>query len=150
MEKCQMLQRKILSLSNLSLFESETIFSRKIISERKKQIIAMDLCPATFRSFAVQWQTNIAGRWPQLKPLICIYLCVCIYLYCFKINKEILPQTLKKFYGREKYWPSLFFITTHGMNSLTDLYCSKCRGYIQEISFCNKLFLVSFAVFLAS
>ena len=27
MEKCQMLQRKILSLSNLSLFESETILS---------------------------------------------------------------------------------------------------------------------------
>ena len=31
-----MLWRKILSLSNLSLFESETVFSRKIISERKK------------------------------------------------------------------------------------------------------------------
>ena len=30
-----MLRRKIL-LSNLSLFESKTIFSRKIISERKK------------------------------------------------------------------------------------------------------------------
>ena len=30
-----MLRRKIL-LSNLSLFESETIFSRKIVSERKK------------------------------------------------------------------------------------------------------------------
>ena len=28
--------KKILSLSNLSLFESETIFSQKIISERKK------------------------------------------------------------------------------------------------------------------
>ena len=36
MEKCQMLGRKILLLSNLSLFESETMFSRKIISERKK------------------------------------------------------------------------------------------------------------------
>ena len=31
-----MLQRKILSLPNLSSFESKTIFSRKIISERKK------------------------------------------------------------------------------------------------------------------
>ena len=31
-----MLQKKILLLSNLSLFESETIISRKIISERKK------------------------------------------------------------------------------------------------------------------
>ena len=30
-----MLQRKILSLSNLSLFEKETIFSQKIISEKK-------------------------------------------------------------------------------------------------------------------
>ena len=35
-EKCQILRRKILSLSNLSLFESETIFSQKIISKRKK------------------------------------------------------------------------------------------------------------------
>ena len=31
-----MLRRKILSLSNLSLFESKTIFSWKIISEKKK------------------------------------------------------------------------------------------------------------------
>ena len=31
-----------------------------------------------------------------------MYLFVCIYFYCFKINKEILPQTLKKFYGKEK------------------------------------------------
>ena len=30
-----MLRRKVVSLSNLSLFESETIISRKIISERK-------------------------------------------------------------------------------------------------------------------
>ena len=35
-EKSQMLGRKILSLSNLLLLESETIFSQKIISERKK------------------------------------------------------------------------------------------------------------------
>ena len=35
-EKSQMLGRKILSLSNLLLLETETIFSRKIISERKK------------------------------------------------------------------------------------------------------------------
>ena len=52
-----MLQRKILSLSNLSLFEKETIFSQKIISEKKK-IIVMDLCPATFRSFVVQCLTS--------------------------------------------------------------------------------------------
>ena len=30
------LSKKILSLSNISLFESETIFSQEIISERKK------------------------------------------------------------------------------------------------------------------
>ena len=34
-----MLQRKILSLSNTSLFESETIFSWKIISQRKKLLL---------------------------------------------------------------------------------------------------------------
>ena len=39
MEICQMLQRKILSLSNLSLFEKETIFSQKIISEKKKSLL---------------------------------------------------------------------------------------------------------------
>ena len=49
-EKCQILQSKILSLSNLSLFESETIFSTTTISEGKKWIIVMDLCPATFKS----------------------------------------------------------------------------------------------------
>ena len=36
MEKYQMFGRKILSLANLSLLEIETIFSLKIISERKK------------------------------------------------------------------------------------------------------------------
>ena len=73
MKKCQMLSlllsEKILSLSNLSLFESETMFSRKIISERKKLIIVMNLCPATFRSIVVQWSAKIVGRRPQLKPL---------------------------------------------------------------------------------
>ena len=57
-----MLQRKILSLSNLSLFESESIFSWKIISERKN--IVMDLCPATFKSIVVQWSAKIASCWP--------------------------------------------------------------------------------------
>ena len=69
MEKCQTLRRKMLSLSNLSLFESQTIFLRKIISERKKEIIAMDLCPTTVRSFVVQWLAKIACCRPQLKPL---------------------------------------------------------------------------------
>ena len=40
------LLKKISSLSNLSLFESETIFSRKIFSERKK-IILMNLLRRT-------------------------------------------------------------------------------------------------------
>ena len=30
---------------------------------------------------------------------------------------------------REKYWQSQLFTTTHGMNSFTDLYCSKRKGY---------------------
>ena len=29
----------------------------------------MDLSPATFKSFAVQWSAKIAGRRSQLKPL---------------------------------------------------------------------------------
>ena len=72
MKKCQMLlllSEKILSLANLTLFESETMFSRKIISQRKKLIIVMNLCPATFRSIVVQWLAKIVGRRPQLKPL---------------------------------------------------------------------------------
>ena len=44
-----MLQRKILSLSNLSLFESETIFSRKIISERKKINYCYGFMPGDFQ-----------------------------------------------------------------------------------------------------
>ena len=30
---------------------------------------------------------------------------------------------------REKYWQSQLFITISGTNSLTDLYCSKGKGY---------------------
>ena len=72
MEKCQLLRRKILSLSNISLFESETIFSRKVISDKK--VIVMALCPATFRSFMVQWLAKIAGRQPQMKTLFKVIL----------------------------------------------------------------------------
>ena len=72
MEKCQLLRRKILSLSNISLFESETIFSRKVISDKK--VIVMALCPATFRSFMVQWLAKIAGRRPQMKTLFKVIL----------------------------------------------------------------------------
>ena len=32
----------------------------------------MDLCPATFKSFAVQWSVKIASRQAQLKPLAII------------------------------------------------------------------------------
>ena len=64
-----MLQRKILSLSNLSLIKSETIFSRKIIPGRKKQIIVMNLYLAIFRLFVVQWSAKLLGCQPQLKPL---------------------------------------------------------------------------------
>ena len=44
-----MLQRKILSLSNLSLFESETIFLRKIFSERKKINYCYGFMPSDFQ-----------------------------------------------------------------------------------------------------
>ena len=30
---------------------------------------------------------------------------------------------------REKYWQSELYTTTHDMNSLIDLYCSKGKGY---------------------
>ena len=35
----------------------------------------------------------------------------------------------KIFCHREKYWQIQLFVTTHGMNSLTDLYSSKRSGY---------------------
>ena len=44
-------------------------FHKKLFQKEKK-IIVMDLCPATFRSFVVQWLAKIAGRQPQLEPLI--------------------------------------------------------------------------------
>ena len=60
MKKCQMLQRKILSLSNLSLFESETIFSRKIISERKTKLL---LWIYVWQLSGYLW-FNGRGKWP--------------------------------------------------------------------------------------
>ena len=44
-----MLQGKILSLSNLSLFESKTIFSWKIISEKKKKNYCGGFMPGDFQ-----------------------------------------------------------------------------------------------------
>ena len=34
---------------------------------------------------------------------------------------------------RKKYWQNQLFTATHGMNSLTDLYCSKPKGYRKHI-----------------
>ena len=36
-------------------------------------------------------------------------------------------------WDREKYWQSQLFTTTHGMNSLIDLYCSKGKGYRKQV-----------------
>ena len=44
------------------------LFHEKLF-QREKKIIAKDLCPATVRSFVVQWSAKIAGCRPQLKPL---------------------------------------------------------------------------------
>ena len=40
---------------------------------------------------------------------------------------------------REKCWQSQLFTATHGMNSLTDLYCSKGKGYRKQIFATNSL-----------
>ena len=40
---------------------------------------------------------------------------------------------------REKYWQSQLFTATHGMNCLTDLYCSKHKGYRMQIFATNSL-----------
>ena len=63
-------RKKNLIIINLSLLESETIFSRKIISVRKKKKLLLWIYAATFKSFVVQWSAKITGRWPQLKPLV--------------------------------------------------------------------------------
>ena len=44
----------------------------EVISDKK--VIAMALCPATFRSFMVQWLAKIAGRRPQMKTLFKVIL----------------------------------------------------------------------------
>ena len=69
----------------------------------------MNFCPATFRSFVVQWSAKIACRWPQLKPLpfpnnihemlrrnenfaltkkILLNVCTYIYIYIYIIQKK--------------------------------------------------------------
>ena len=44
----------------------------------------------------------------------------------------VIPQKLKKFYGTRKNIGKPVFSTTHGMSSLTDLYCHKRKGYRKE------------------
>ena len=44
MDKCLILQRKILQLSNLSLFETETIFSQKNKLRKKKSKLLLWIC----------------------------------------------------------------------------------------------------------
>ena len=44
MDKCLILQRKILQLSNLSLFETETIFSQKNKLRKKKNKLLLWIC----------------------------------------------------------------------------------------------------------
>ena len=39
------------------------------------------------------------------------------------------PNFEEILWHREKYWQSQLFTTTHGINSVTDLYCSKRKGY---------------------
>ena len=51
----------------------------------------MDLCPATFKSFVVQWLLKIAGCWPQLKPLVNSQFC------SDKISFLIILAVLKMF-----------------------------------------------------
>ena len=62
-----MLRKKVLLLSNLSLFVLS--FDEKLFQKEKKKFV-MGLCPATFRSFVVQLSAKFAGRRPQLKPLV--------------------------------------------------------------------------------
>ena len=52
-------------------FKICVIILAHILFHLKRYVRAvMDLCPATFRSFVVQWSTKIAGLRPQLKPLL--------------------------------------------------------------------------------
>ena len=54
-----MLQRKILSLSNLSLIESETIFSRKIILEKRLVIYCFGFMPGDFQVICGSMEISI-------------------------------------------------------------------------------------------
>ena len=71
-------------------------FHEKLFQKEKK--IVMGLCPATFRSFVLQWSTKLAGRPPQLKALLqWILLHGAAVLPVFFNEKTIYknPETLK-------------------------------------------------------
>ena len=68
--KFQTLQRKILSLSTLSLFESETILSWKIFSEKKKLLLWIYACRLSSHLwFNGRWKSPVAGlNWNPCSP----------------------------------------------------------------------------------
>ena len=49
-------------------------------------------------------------------------------------NARDIEETL---WHREKYWQSQLFTTTHGMNSLIDLYRPKRKGYRKDVFAAN-------------
>ena len=55
--------------------------------KEKKQIIVMDLCSATFRSFVVQRFAKIAELKP---PCVCVCVCVCVCIYISQGDEVIL------------------------------------------------------------
>ena len=82
-----MLQKKILSLSNLSLFESETILSRKIISKRKKEIMSGDFQVICGSMVGENRRSPASTEIPALKKR----------LYCLRFYytlKRGIPRTL--------------------------------------------------------
>ena len=125
-----MLWRKILSLLNLSLFESETIFSRKIISERKNKFLWI---------YARQlsghlWLDKIASLWPQLKPLDDYYCHITLLgglsgLWSYKPGgKEWRNQWKTNLDGRNHQKREWIFLTPGGMTKRGEPTFSKKKG----------------------
>ena len=67
-----MLQRKILSLSNLSLFESETIFSQKKYFRKKKINYCYGFMPSNFQVICGSMVGKNRQRQTQLKSLLAL------------------------------------------------------------------------------
>ena len=74
-----------------------------------------------------------------------IYISYNIYIYSISYHeiKNMSLQIIEQFYSnatdiedilwhRKKYWQSQLFTTTHGMNSLIDLYCPKRKAYRKD------------------